>query len=473
MSVDNTDNNSFEYKTKNKSFYNTRLNIYFITKGVLNNTNKIKFDMNMIDKNYNKNNFHLIKNADIKQINNLKYDLNKIFTNDTYFEDFKKFFLEPNEKNNAKTSDDVSKINEYNNAKKIFFEKKKIYEKKIYEKKYKIKKNDDDKDNDKDNDKDDDYIKKIKEEKDDLLTNSNKKKGEIKHLKDEFVKIKEKNDQMSELEKKIILKKIETIENVMDEINKKIDLNTEIQEDNTKYKQAKTEYIKAKEKYKTISKFKNIKDNMKNNINYMLDLFFKTGKIITIDNKRYKIFAYKLIHKEAFVYTDVDEYLHIKHIEGEGSNKEIDILNKEELKVKHSFIDEDFVNKESDNKDVNSYNITIELEIVNENETSHYFQKNNCINKKVELKNAFEKFINNIIFQKIDLLTLDEKKMLQKPFEKYKRFNYYTRRENKKDKIIGGFIKKHSIRNINKNKNKNKSLKKNYKITKKTKKKRE
>lgn len=465
--------------THNKSFYNTRLNIYFITKGILNSTNKIKFDMNMIDKNYNKNNFHLIKNAIIEEnINNLNYDLNKIFTSDTYFEDFKKYFLESNIDDDEKEYFKNKKIIEKNiqpgfeqMANKLIILQNKLFQEMI--KKYENFIN-----------KRNDYFNYKKKYKNDIETGKNKNEELLKYskqlqelYKDELKeKVKYENiDKNDEFQKNIIMKNIEIMINRKNEIEKRIESIEEKTKNYNDYVKKQEMYNNAKKDYLYSNKYINqFVENMKKNINYMLTLFFKTGQIITFDNKRYKIVGYKLIHKEAYVYYDRDEYIHIYKKIGLNDDQ-IEILNKQELKEKHDFIDEDFYNKEKDNKDVNSYNITIQLDIVNENETSYYFQKNNCSNKKIEIKNAFQNFVNNVVQNKIDLLTLEEKKILNDKRQEIienKRFNYYKRRVIKEDNVIeGGFIQRHS----NKNKNKNKSSKKNNRITitSKTKKKRE
>jgi hypothetical protein len=90
-------------KHKNLDYNKTVLNIYFITKGELNNTNKQLFNMNMVDdkiKTSSKSSLFLLKNTKMDKyaISNAGYDMNDntIFSNEYQFEDLMEYMNEEN-----------------------------------------------------------------------------------------------------------------------------------------------------------------------------------------------------------------------------------------------------------------------------------------------------------------------------------------------------------------------------------------
>ena len=100
-SDDNIYEDDEDMKHKNLDYNKTLLNIYFITKGDLNNTNKQQFNMNMVDnkiKTYSRSSLFLLKNTKMDKyaISNAGYDMNDntIFSNEDKFEDLMEYMNE-------------------------------------------------------------------------------------------------------------------------------------------------------------------------------------------------------------------------------------------------------------------------------------------------------------------------------------------------------------------------------------------
>jgi hypothetical protein len=98
---DDYDDDDDDMKHKNKDYNKTLLNIYLITKGDLNNTNKQVFNMNMVDnkiKSYTRSSLFLLKNTKMDKyaIGNAGYDMNdnSIFSNQDKFENLMEYMNE-------------------------------------------------------------------------------------------------------------------------------------------------------------------------------------------------------------------------------------------------------------------------------------------------------------------------------------------------------------------------------------------
>lgn len=174
---------------------------------------------------------------------------------------------------------------------------------------------------------------------------------------------------------------------------------------------------------------KQIENNINENISFILNRFFQYKREIKIKNKEYYIVNYKVLHERGVVHINKFKFFDI-HFENDKPKFEEKTM-KELIRAKK--VSEKTADLSRDNGELNSINITIDLKLLDKskNPSRLDFITTNCVDKRRNMKNIYDKMIFSLFGVN---LKRDEEEERLKRYSKDFYYNLKKKREREIEK---------------------------------------
>ena len=191
------------------------------------------------------------------------------------------------------------------------------------------------------------------------------------------------------------------------------------------------------EKNKNIKRTeKEIKDNINENVAFILNRFFSYKREIKIKNKEYLIAKYKILHVRGIVHIIADNFFDIRYKDDKPTFelKKISKLINEKKNYEKNILSKK-------NNEINSINITIDLTLLDKskNPSSLDFINTSCLDKRMNIKDTYDKLL-------FSLFGVNLKKDDQERIRRYNKLFYYNLKKNKETQKEKEKIKKENER---------------------------